>query len=269
MKTVRMAGVVAALPLLMLSGMTAHADSAATATAAARYPIDDPDLIDNDLYDTGELARVACTTKTYKRNNLASAKSYLTAGVDCMNRTGQAHFDNAGLPFNKPGFGFITKPRRFCDAPWGEGAAGVYCTTTERFLVLLDRDTLADPSGLDLYFTTAHEYGHHIQNLTGINDADLDLEYENKSELNEQSRRSELQATCLAGVFMGSVWGSQSRTAKDYKELLKLARGSGDEGTDVRSHGKRANVVAWLDRGFKAKSPAACNTWSASSAKVA
>ncbi|SDL36086.1 hypothetical protein SAMN05421869_12520 [Nonomuraea jiangxiensis] len=79
----------------------------------------------------------------------------------------------------------------------------------------------------------------------------------------------ELQAECLGGVFMGSVWDSLDRPEEDWEDLLDLYRDGEDVQATVRTHGKSHNIAAWLDKGFRAASPQACNTWTAPSSKVA
>ncbi|WP_279339621.1 hypothetical protein [Sphaerisporangium perillae] len=37
----------------------------------------------------------------------------------------------------------------------------------------------------------------------------------------------------------------------------------------MRDHGKGRNIATWLNRGFRAAGPGACNTWGAGSAVVA
>ncbi|WP_344475221.1 neutral zinc metallopeptidase [Nonomuraea monospora] len=248
-------GVVLSLALL---GNTAHATT---------YPIRDRVLTANKLYSAGELQASRCTERKVKPNDVALAKSYLTKVFNCLNTSWGAYFKRAGLPFSPAAIGFITKKKRFCGEAWG-GAAGKYCPAERRFVILLDKDLLADPSDLFLFGLAAHEYGHHLQNITGIDRAYEEHPYSGKNELNEQSRRGELQAECLAGVFIGSVWDSLDRTEEDWEYMLDVQRESGDEHTKVRDHGKGRNIAAWLNRGFEAVSPAACNTWAASSAKV-
>ncbi|MBO3752542.1 neutral zinc metallopeptidase [Streptosporangiaceae bacterium NEAU-GS5] len=262
----------AVLSGLLLAGTPAHADSAGTTKAgavkaAARYPVHDDELTDNELYYSGELESSNCRETSIKHRTVASAKRYVTAIFNCLNRSWAAHFEEADLPFEEPSLGFITKPTKFCGGPWGDAAA-TYCSKSERFVVLLDKDTLQDTT-LFLYDTVAHEYGHHIQTITGIMDAYLDLDYGKKAEGLEQNRRLELQAECLAGVFISSVWDSLDRDSQDWKKMLADDRDSGDEQGKVRDHGKGRNIAAWLDRGFQSGDPESCDTWSAGAASVA
>lgn len=252
------------LACLLLSG-TMLSD---TAHAASAFPIRARVLTANKLYRTGELQASQCPEREVGPKTVASAKRYLTAVLNCLNRSWGAHFKRAGLPFAKAKIGFITKPRKYCGEPWGSAAA-TYCDAERRFLVLLDDDLLDDPTDLFLFQTAAHEYGHHVQNLTGIARSYDRYPYRNKSELNEQNRRMELQAECLGGVFTGSVWDSLGeRSEEDWEILLQITRDSGDEQAKNRDHGKGRNIAVWLDKGFRARSPQACNTWTVSSSKV-
>ncbi|MGW4469557.1 neutral zinc metallopeptidase [Nonomuraea sp. NPDC004354] len=243
------------LACLLLSG---------TAPAASAYPIKDRALTANELYRTGELQASRCAERDVQPNDAAAAKRYLIAVLNCLNRSWGAHFKRAGLPFTRPRIGFITKPRKYCGDAWGNASA-TYCYAEQRFLVLLDDSLLEDPSDLYLFRLVAHEYGHHVQYLTGIDHAYDRHPYRNKKELNEQSRRVELQAECLSGMFIGSVWDSlKDRDEEDWEVLREIMRKSGDV-----THGKGHNIAAWLDKGFRATSPQVCNTWTASSSKVA
>ncbi|MDF2708109.1 MAG: hypothetical protein K0R62_3761 [Nonomuraea muscovyensis] len=247
-----------ALFFLLLSG-TAHATA---------YPIKDPVLTKNKLYRTGELRPSDCRERDIEPDDVPAAKRYLTSVFNCLNAAWGAHFKRAGLPFAKARIGFITKPRRYCGDSWGKYTAGVYCPAERRFLIILDDDTLDDPSDLFLFQLAAHEYGHHVQNITGLDRAFDRYPYRGKSELNEQYRRNELQAECLAGVFIGSVWDSLDRTRDDWEQLLDISRRSGDEWTKARDHGKGRNIAAWLDKGFRTRTPGSCNTWTVPSSRV-
>ncbi|WP_219467273.1 neutral zinc metallopeptidase [Nonomuraea rhizosphaerae] len=238
------------------------------AAQAASYPIRDRSLTANALYDAGELQATGCREKSVKPNNVPSTKKYLTSLLDCLNASWAAYFEQAGLPFTEAGMDFVTtKPRKYCGWSWGS-AQGVYCGKQHKFRILLNKDVLDEPSDLFLFVLVAHEYGHHVQYLSGIDKAYRRHPYKGDKELNEQSRRMELQAECLAGVFVGSSWPSLDRSDEDWWRVLDIVRASGDEQNKVPDHGKGRNAAAWLDKGFQSDSPASCNTWSAPSSKV-
>ncbi len=58
--------------------------------------------------------------------------------------------------------------------------------------------------------TIAHEYGHHIQGVSGLFYARAVYLQDHPAEKLESSRRNELQASCLGGVFSKSVEKSLS-----------------------------------------------------------
>nr|WP_062337420.1 neutral zinc metallopeptidase [Herbidospora sakaeratensis] len=233
------------------------------AAPANAYPIDDRALTQNALYRTGRLAPVDCPEPPLRDGDAASARTYAITVASCLNEAWGAHFRKNGLPFTPVKISFQTRPKAFCGRKWGD-AAGRYCDSQRRFMVLLDRDALVDSSNLYLYLVIAHEFGHHIQNLTGMADAYRTHPYHSKAELYQQIRRNELQAECLAGVFFGAVWPTLGRSDADWQYLRELD-GTGHS----RTHGRGKNVLGWLDRGFATRKPGACNTWTAKTAKVA
>ncbi|MEV7969861.1 neutral zinc metallopeptidase [Sphaerisporangium sp. NPDC088356] len=247
----------------LLLGGTANA-------AQVGFPIRNADILTkNALYASGRLPATPCPEPAVQAGNVASARNYLTTLVKCLNGTWAAQFAKARMPFSKPRVTFITKPQKICGGKWGKNVQAIYCNASRRIVVMLDSAVVDDPSDLFLMDVIAHEYGHHVQNIAGMWRAFDRLPSNGKAEYYEQSRRHELQGECLAGAFIASVWTSLHRTGADWKTLLGDDRESGDETGDVRDHGKGANIANWLDRGFKAAGPAACNTWIAGSAMVA
>ncbi|MEV4170878.1 hypothetical protein [Nonomuraea sp. NPDC049709] len=69
------------------------------------------------------------------------------------------------------------------------------------------------------------------------------------------------------GAFVKSIWPMEGRTGKDWSYLLSLP--SGDSKKGDRVWGKASSTRHWLKQGFATGDPASCNTWTASSAKVA
>ncbi len=105
-------------------------------------------------------------------------------------------------------------------------------------------------------YVIAHEVGHHVQNLLGVN--------KNREELpeNEFSVRLELQADYLAGVWANH---GQERfhfiQAGDVEEAIKTANHIGDDYLQKRAHGftspekythgTSAQRVKWFKRGLE------------------
>ena len=119
-------------------------------------------------------------------------------------------------------------------------------------------------------YITAHEYGHHIQNLLGLSQQVSDLSQQQPSQANQLSIRLELQADCFAGVWGASVQDQLDQG--DLEEGLRAAAAVGDDRIQMATqgrtdpetwnHGSSADRVAWFRRGFQSGNPNACDTFS-------
>ncbi|MBD3870307.1 MAG: neutral zinc metallopeptidase, partial [Acidobacteria bacterium] len=122
-------------------------------------------------------------------------------------------------------------------------------------------------------YVIAHEVGHHVQNLLGINGEVQAMQRQvSKTEANELSVRLELQADCMAGV-----WGYHTQRARDMleagdlEEALNAASAIGDDRIqressgrvipDSFTHGSSAQRVKWFRTGFESGDVAACDTF--------
>jgi predicted metalloprotease len=115
----------------------------------------------------------------------------------------------------------------------------------------------------------AHEYGHHIQNVTGIAGEVRRFQNANPQAANQVQVRMELHADCLAGV-----WAGRNRDAiepGDMEEGLKAASAVGDD-TLMRGAGQRINPENFthgtsaqrreaLMRGLESANENACNVY--------
>ncbi|MFD2353045.1 neutral zinc metallopeptidase [Nonomuraea ferruginea] len=75
----------------------------------------------------------------------------------------------------------------------------------------------------------AHEYGHHVQNLTGLLDSwwGQTLETSNQNGKLALSRRLELQATCFGGMWMRSVAASYPVSTSSSAAVVLVLRPGG------------------------------------------
>lgn len=255
----------------MITAMAGAAGLFLTGTAHA-YPIEDPVLTENTLYDSGKLAGTRCAEPPIKNNDRTLVRRYIAGVTKCMDASWGAHFRAAELPFGKPRLRVVNKmPARYCgdDVNLKEDSQLYYCSQSRTMTMQIGRNWLADVDDLSLLHATGALYAAHLTLLTGIEKAYQDAPYANKNELNEQSRRINLQEDCLSGVFIRSVWPSLERGTKDWNELLRILKGSGDVKGRPRTYGKGGNRAAWTKAGYTTGDPASCNTWTATSAKVA
>ncbi|MFC4531878.1 neutral zinc metallopeptidase [Sphaerisporangium dianthi] len=253
----------------LLTALCLAASTHGAPAAAASYPVNRAALTRSPLYTSGRLPTADCPEKPVTPGSVSSARRYVLPLLDCLGEAWKAQLAKARIRFSKPGVQFITRPGRVCGHKWPKNAQGLYCPSQRRIVIMLDKHLTEQAEDLFLLDVIAHEYGHHVQNLAGIEAAFNSLTYRGKPEYYEQYRRLELQAECLAGAFVGSIWNSLDRTSDDWDYLLEATRESGDERAKVRDHGKGRNIANWLSRGFKAAGPGACNTWAAGAAMVA
>src|SRR5262252_7271908 len=126
-------------------------------------------------------------------------------------------------------------------------------------------------------YVIAHEVGHHVQRLTGIERQVRAAQENNPAAQNPLSVRLELQADCFAGVW-GHAASQPGRAANGHVELdtgdvdegLRAAASIGDDrlqrmagsrvAPDRFTHGSSAQRVEWFRRGLTAGTPDACDT---------
>lgn len=255
-------------PLIaLLSGVLAGLLFAGTASAgvverSGPVPTGKKAQTDNPIYRTGKLELKECQEQPVISKDLDSARVYLEFLMECLDESWEYQFSKAKLPFSKPSFETISRAGRpTACGKFPKGAQAIYCERNKKITFLLNPGILSRPSELLLFEVMAHEYGHHVQQLSGILGA-ADRKYNSEKALLTEIRKIELQAECLSGAFIGSVWQSLGRRESDFDYVL-------DSAYDTVSHGKAVNIAYWLRRGFDQESPGACNTFSAPASKVA
>ncbi|MFI6322181.1 neutral zinc metallopeptidase [Nonomuraea sp. NPDC050556] len=222
-------------------------------------------LTPTPLYDSGRMKTSSCHERVLTQGGIPHAKEYLAAVTSCLDAAWSAHLH----PFSKPSVRYYEEPAdRVCGVPWPSGASAFYCTTSRTLHFPLEGAWIEDRTDLYPFKVAAHEYGHHVQQVTGLRRAYERLARATPRRAAEYNRRYELQADCLAGVFLGSVWDSLDRSPKDWADLVDATIASGDWGEDYRSHGRGTTRAYWLKRGYAAVSPGACDTWKAPASKV-
>ena len=128
-------------------------------------------------------------------------------------------------------------------------------------------------------YVTAHEYGHHIQNLLGT----FAQHDRSGTGAGSDSVRTELQADCFAGVWAGNAATTKRPgtdttflspiTQQQLANALQAASAVGDDriqqgsGGQVKpetwTHGSAAQRQKWFTTGYQNKTLAACDTFSA------
>ena len=115
-------------------------------------------------------------------------------------------------------------------------------------------------------YVIAHEYGHHIQALTGLADQVRSLQQQSPSRANSLQVRMELQADCYAGV-----WAARNKDKiepGDFEEGLNAAHQIGDDTLtggrapeSAFTHGSSAQRMQWLRKGLETGDEDQCDTF--------
>ncbi len=166
------------------------------------------------------------------------------------------------------------------DTACGAGSAAqgpFYCPLDRKvyldlsFFQELD-DRFGAPGDFAQAYVIAHEVGHHVQTLMGIEGKMRNLrDRVSPAQANDLSVRLELQADCLAGV-----WGHHGARQGllepgDAEEGLRAAAAIGDDRMqrmatgrvqpESWTHGSSSQRVEWLRRGLASGDPGVCNTF--------
>ena len=169
--------------------------------------------------------------------------------------------------------------RETIDTKCGRSSSAIgpfYCPGDEEAFIDLSffRDLeqrFKSPGRFAQAYVLAHEIGHHVQTIEGIEKKTRRLGRDKRSQ-NEASVRQELQADCYAGVW---GHGAKGRILEigDLDNALTAASAIGDDrlqkqaGVDVDpetfTHGTSEQRMKWFRRGFDTGRLDACDTFSA------
>jgi predicted metalloprotease len=156
-----------------------------------------------------------------------------------------------------------------------------YCPPDQRIYIdlgfynELDR-RFGAPGDFAQAYVIAHEVGHHVQNLLGIDDKVRAAQQRaSEAQANQLSVRMELQADCLAGVW-GYYVKAETASNKvrldpgDVEEGMRAAAAIGDDAIQRKAqgrvspeswtHGSSEQRVQWLRRGLESGQVANCDT---------
>lgn len=231
----------------------------------------------NKLYAAGTMASVGCRESNARPSAAPGARANYTQLRSCLNRAWPAIVGRAGYTFRPPTVvsfsGRVTTP---CGTGY-DTAPPFYCGTNETIYMNL-REDVGNYNRYNhvpgrvwarmwMLHQFAHEYGHHVQGLTGILAANWDMRYSapTRTAALEMSRRLELQASCFSDVFIGANRRTYPITGQSLRQWEWLIGNVTDRAND---HGDAANHKFWARRGYNSRNPGSCNTFTASPARV-
>jgi predicted metalloprotease len=180
----------------------------------------------------------------------------------------QARFQEMGQTYVKPKLVLFSGQVDSACGVAGASSGPFYCPEDSK--VYIDLSFLEDmqrqlgaPGDFARAYVLAHEFGHHVQNLLGINDQVMARRGRvTEKEFNKLMVRMELQADFLAGV-----WAHYANMEKgfleqgDIEEGINAAGAVGDDRImkqtqgyvvpDAFTHGTSEQRVRWFRKGFE------------------
>lgn len=216
---------------------------------------------------------------TQSETELCTSHEYATEtcnALTSLNETWQPIFARSNAKFEEPTL-WLYEP-----GPVDTGGCGRASSAAGPFYCPADMGIYIDVNFYELMhrqmgaggdfarkYVIAHEYGHHIQNITGLASQVRSLQQRNPRRQNQLQVRMELMADCYAGVWAGKNRNLIERG--DMEEGLRAASAIGDD-TIQRRAGQRINPEAFthgtseqrmdaLRRGFQSADGSSCDVY--------
>jgi predicted metalloprotease len=158
-----------------------------------------------------------------------------------------------------------------------ESATGpFYCDADEKVYLDLGffdelQGRFGAPGEFAQAYVIAHEIGHHVQKLLGIEGKVQRLRESNPAEANPLSVRLELQADCLAGVWAMSTGQRKIIDQSDVEAGMRAAAAVGDDrlqkmatghvSPERFTHGSSGQRTQWFQSGLSSGQLSACDTF--------
>ncbi|MFL6465863.1 MAG: neutral zinc metallopeptidase [Bryobacteraceae bacterium] len=152
-----------------------------------------------------------------------------------------------------------------------------YCPADEKVYLDLSffdelKNRFGAPGEFAQAYVIAHEIGHHVQKILGIEPKVRALQQRRPDAVNALSVRLELQADCFAGIWAHSTQERNITNASDVRSALGAAAAVGDDrlqrmatgrvSPETFTHGSSAQRDEWFQRGLDSGRLSACNTFS-------
>ena len=206
------------------------------------------------------------------------ASSQMAAFLDRVEAAWGGVFSREGSRYQPPKLELFTDQVRSACGAQSAAVGPFYCPGDRKvyldlsFFDQLDR-RFGAPGDFAQAYVIAHEVGHHVQTLLGIDGAARRLSAgRSRADANAVSVLQELQADCFAGIWAHHA--SQQRgfiETGDIREGLRAASAIGDDaiarqaGGTVRpesfTHGSSDQRVHWFTRGLEGGSVGECDTF--------
>ncbi|MCE9576231.1 MAG: zinc metallopeptidase [Deltaproteobacteria bacterium] len=191
-------------------------------------------------------------------------------------KTFEAMFAKENVPYRHAKLVIFTDA---VDTGCGESSSAVgpfYCPPDEKVYIDLSfyrelKNQLGADGDFAQAYVIAHEMGHHLQTLLGIDDKARRMVAKDKRRENDVSVRQELQADCFAGVWGHTTDQRKMLESGDVEEAMNAAKSIGDDrlqkmsgrrvNPETFTHGTSEQRMRWFKRGFDSGSFDQCDTF--------
>lgn len=176
-------------------------------------------------------------------------------------------FRRNGSQYREPTLVIFTDQVQSACGMAGAAVGPFYCPADEKVYIDLSfyealRRRFNAPGDFAQAYVVAHEVGHHVQNLLGINERISAMQRRvSEEEANQLSVRLELQADFFAGVFARYVQNQGILEPGDIEEALRAASSVGDDEIQRRTtgyvvpdsftHGTSEQRLRWFRKGYE------------------
>lgn len=160
--------------------------------------------------------------------------------LDSLNRTWSAAFQQQGFAerFQAPTLHLYAGGVRTACGSGSSSMGPFYCPADQTIYIdtsfydQLERQ-LGAPGDFARYYVIAHEYGHHIQTITGVAEQIRSAQSQNRRAANQLQVLMELQADCYAGV-----WAGKNRNLIEPGDIEEGMRAAASIGDDALTQGR-------------------------------
>ena len=151
-----------------------------------------------------------------------------------------------------------------------------YCPGDEKVYIDLGfydelKQRFGAPGEFAQAYVLAHELGHHVQKLIGVEEKVHAAQERNPGAANQLSVGLELQADCFAGVWGHSTEERKLLDPGEVREGLNAAAAVGDDrlqrmagkavNRETFTHGSSQQRMDWFQKGFSTGDMKECNTF--------
>ncbi|MHA7177459.1 KPN_02809 family neutral zinc metallopeptidase [Arthrobacter sp. Sr24] len=250
----------------------------------------DPQLLGSILGDTGNQPAIEQSGGSALENCQTGADA--NARLDCrilgtansLNSFWPGYLSDYGVKYSVPKTVVFTGS---VDTACGAATSAVgpfYCPGDNKayfdpdFFAQLETQFGSSGGPLAQEYVVAHEFGHHVQNLTGT----IGKAQQDPKGAQSAAVRTELQADCYAGIWMRHASSQPAPGSdqpflkelqqKDLNDALSAASSVGDDriqkaatgrtNPESWSHGSSEQRQQWLYKGYQSADLAACDTFS-------